>query len=212
MSYPYEVILKFIIIGDAGVGKSCLLHYFTEKRFTSESQHTIGVEFGTKILEVKGKKVKLQIWDTAGQERFRAVCRSYYRGAACTLLVYDITNRESFNHAVTWLSDARNLTSPNTVFMLVGSKCDMNDARAVQTEEAQKFAAENGLLFMETSSKDGTNVEEAFIRNTERVLDAMAESGMEMDPQVKTDAKIYPEGTDGNANPDESSGSGGCSC
>ena len=152
------------------------------------------MEFGTKILDVKGKKVKLQIWDTAGQERFRAVCRSYYRGAACTLLVYDITNRESFNHAVTWLSDARNLTNPNTVFMLVGSKCDMNDARAVQTEEAQKFATENGLLFMETSSKEfvsthpfhvpsfhflflysGTNVEEAFIKNAERVLDTMAE-------------------------------------
>ena len=116
------------------------------------------MEFGTKILEVKGKKVKLQIWDTAGQERFRAVCRSYYRGAACALLVYDVTNRESFNHAINWLTDARGLTSQNTIFMLVGSKCDLEDARAVQTEEASKFASENGLLFMETSSKTFVNL------------------------------------------------------
>ena len=103
------------------------------------------MEFGTKIIEVSGKKIKLQIWDTAGQERFRAVCRSYYRGAMCALLVYDITRRVTFQHLVSWLSDARNLTSTNTIFMLIGSKRDLEKTREVSVEEAQSFAKENGL-------------------------------------------------------------------
>uniref|UniRef100_A0AAX7UWN0 Ras-related protein Rab-14 n=1 Tax=Astatotilapia calliptera TaxID=8154 RepID=A0AAX7UWN0_ASTCA len=112
--YNYSYIFKYIIIGDMGVGKSCLLHQFTEKKFMADCPHTIGVEFGTRIMEVHGQKVKLQIWDTAGQERFRAVTRSYYRGAAGALMVYDITRRSTYNHLSSWLTDARNLTNPNT--------------------------------------------------------------------------------------------------
>ncbi|KPP63714.1 ras-related protein Rab-14-like, partial [Scleropages formosus] len=113
--YNYSYIFKYIIIGDMGVGKSCLLHQFTEKKFMADCPHTIGVEFGTRIIEVSGQKIKLQIWDTAGQERFRAVTRSYYRGAAGALMVYDITRRSTYNHLSSWLTDARNLTNPNTV-------------------------------------------------------------------------------------------------
>eukprot|EP01121_Diplochlamys_sp_Union-15-3_P002192 TRINITY_DN1190_c0_g1_i2.p1 TRINITY_DN1190_c0_g1~~TRINITY_DN1190_c0_g1_i2.p1 ORF type:complete len:125 (+),score=8.82 TRINITY_DN1190_c0_g1_i2:83-457(+) len=114
----YEYIFKYIIIGDMGVGKSCILHQFTEQRFIPDSPNTLGVEFGARVVDVMGKKVKLQIWDTAGQERFRAVTRSYYRGAAGALLVYDITRRSSFLHLTSWLTDARNLTNPHTVIML----------------------------------------------------------------------------------------------
>ena len=137
--YNYSYIFKYIIIGDMGVGKSCLLHQFTEKKFMADCPHTIGkthleyndlffknsfyvlikrhsgVEFGTRIIEVSGQKIKLQIWDTAGQERFRAVTRSYYRGAAGALMVYDVTRRSTYNHLSSWLTDARNLTNPNTV-------------------------------------------------------------------------------------------------
>ena len=81
----------------------------------ADCPHTIGVEFGTRIIEVSGQKIKLQIWDTAGQERFRAVTRSYYRGAAGALMVYDVTRRSTYNHLSSWLTDARNLTNPNTV-------------------------------------------------------------------------------------------------
>lgn len=91
MSETYDFLFKFLVIGNAGTGKSCLLHQFIEKKFKDDSNHTIGVEFGSKIINVGGKYVKLQIWDTAGQERFRSVTRSYYRGAAGALLVYDIT-------------------------------------------------------------------------------------------------------------------------
>eukprot|EP01103_Thecamoeba_quadrilineata_P015932 TRINITY_DN517_c0_g1_i2.p1 TRINITY_DN517_c0_g1~~TRINITY_DN517_c0_g1_i2.p1 ORF type:complete len:207 (-),score=17.22 TRINITY_DN517_c0_g1_i2:76-696(-) len=162
-NFPYEFIFKYIIIGDMGVGKSCLLHKFTENRFIADSPHTIGVEFGTRIVEVMGKKIKLQIWDTAGQERFRAVTRSYYRGAAGALLVYDVTRRATYNHLTSWLTDARHLTNANTVIMLIGNKKDIAQ-REVTYEEAEAFATDNGLIFLECSAKTGENVEEAFLK------------------------------------------------
>eukprot|EP01064_Diplonema_japonicum_P016253 TRINITY_DN24253_c0_g1_i1.p1 TRINITY_DN24253_c0_g1~~TRINITY_DN24253_c0_g1_i1.p1 ORF type:complete len:206 (+),score=43.99 TRINITY_DN24253_c0_g1_i1:52-669(+) len=160
----HAYIFKYIIIGDMGVGKSCLLHHFTDKKFLSDSPHTIGVEFGTRVVDVGDKTIKLQIWDTAGQERFRAVTRSYYRGAAGAVLVYDITRRQTFNHITSWLQDAKNLTNPQTVMMLIGNKQDMEQSREVSYEEAAKFAEEHSLLFHECSAKTGLNVEEAFVK------------------------------------------------
>ncbi|BET00448.1 RAB [Nesidiocoris tenuis] len=151
--YSYSYIFKYIIIGDMGVGKSCLLHQFTEKKFMADCPHTIGVEFGTRIIEVSGQKIKLQIWDTAGQERFRAVTRSYYRGAAGALMVYDITRRSTYNHLSSWLSDTRTLTNPSTVIFLIGNKSDLDGQRDVTYEEAKQFADENGLMFVEASAK-----------------------------------------------------------
>jgi len=176
-NFPYEYIFKYIIIGDMGVGKSCILHQFTDSKFMADSPHTIGVEFGTRIIEVMGKKVKLQIWDTAGQERFRAVTRSYYRGAAGALLVYDITRRSTYNHLTSWLTDARNLTNPNTVIMLIGNKKDLEDKRDVTFEEARAFAEENGLIFLETSAKTGENVEQAFLKTAKLIFNTTQESG-----------------------------------
>jgi len=172
---PYEYIFKYIIIGDMGVGKSCLLHQFTESKFVPDSPHTIGVEFGTRIIEVNSKKIKLQIWDTAGQERFRAVTRSYYRGAAGALLVYDITRRGTYNHLTSWLTDARNLTNPNTVIMLIGNKNDLDDKREVTFEEASAFAQENGLVFLEASAKTGENVEQAFFKTAKTIFQNIQE-------------------------------------
>ncbi|GLH12846.1 hypothetical protein R5R35_006409 [Gryllus longicercus] len=181
MSESYDFLFKFLVIGSAGSGKSCLLHQFIESKFKDESSHTIGVEFGSKIVNVGGKSVKLQIWDTAGQERFRSVTRSYYRGAAGALLVYDITNRESFNALANWLSDARTLASPNIVILLVGNKRDLEDDREVTFLEASRFAQENELMFLETSAKTGENVEEAFLKCSKTIL-AKIETG-ELDPE-----------------------------
>ncbi|KAK2535261.1 Rab14 [Columba livia] len=128
--YNYSYIFKYIII------------------VMADCPHTIGVEFGTRIIEVSGQKIKLQIWDTAGQERFRAVTRSYYRGAAGALMVYDITRRSTYNHLSSWLTDARNLTNPNTVIILIGNKADLEAQRDVTYEEAKQFAEENGVLFL----------------------------------------------------------------
>merc|ERR1712214_167019 len=110
MSYSY--LFKYIIIGDTGVGKSCLLLQFTDKRFQPVHDLTIGVEFGARMINIEGKQIKLQIWDTAGQESFRSITRSYYRGAAGALLVYDITRRDTFNHLTTWLEDRGNIPTP----------------------------------------------------------------------------------------------------
>ncbi|MCQ6473241.1 GTP-binding protein, partial [Vibrio parahaemolyticus] len=134
MAYAY--LFKYIIIGDTGVGKSCLLLQFTDKRFQPVHDLTIGVEFGARMITIDGKQIKLQIWDTAGQERFRAVTRSYYRGAAGALMVYDITRRSTYNHLSSWLTDARNLTNPNTVIILIGNKADLEAQRDVTYEEA----------------------------------------------------------------------------
>ncbi|GFP78738.1 RAS-related protein rabb1c [Phtheirospermum japonicum] len=161
MSYAY--LFKYIIIGDTGVGKSCLLLQFTDKRFQPVHDLTIGVEFGARMITIDNRPIKLQIWDTAGQESFRSITRSYYRGAAGALLVYDITRRETFNHLASWLEDARQHANANMSIMLIGNKCDLAHRRAVSTEEGEQFAKENGLIFMEASAKTAQNPQR-FIR------------------------------------------------
>merc|ERR1712117_120467 len=137
MSYSY--LFKYIIIGDTGVGKSCLLLQFTDKRFQPVHDLTIGVEFGARMINIDQKQIKLQIWDTAGQESFRSITRSYYRGAAGALLVYDITRRDTFNHLTTWLEDARQHSNSNMVIMLIGNKSDLEARRDVKREEGEAF-------------------------------------------------------------------------
>jgi len=158
----YTYLFKFIIIGDEAVGKTCLLLQFTDKRYRTTHQVTVGVEFGSRMVEIAGKLIKLQCWDTAGQDRFRSIVRSYYRGAAGALLVYDITRRDSFEHISQWLQEARANADPELVITLVGNKCDMVAERQVSYEEGHAFAQRNGLHFLETSAVRGQMVDEAF--------------------------------------------------
>jgi len=160
MSYAY--LFKYIIIGDTGVGKSCLLLQFTDKRFQPVHDLTIGVEFGARMITIDGKQVKLQIWATAGQESFRSITRSYYRGAAGALLVYDITRRDTFNHLTTWLEDAKQHSNSNMVIMLIGNKSDLEADRVVSVDEGKGLAEEYGVQFFETSALTGSNVESMF--------------------------------------------------
>lgn len=146
-----------------------MLLQFTDKRFQTTHDLTIGVEFGTCTIDIDTEKIKLQIWDTAGQESFRSITRSYYRDAAGALLVYDITRRESFNHLGQWLEEARENGNPFMTIMLIGNKSDLEHRRAVTKEEGQKFADEHGLVFMETSAKTAANVEGAFIGTAETI-------------------------------------------
>eukprot|EP01038_Epipyxis_sp_PR26KG_P007386 gene7386-10063_t len=173
MSYAY--LFKYIIIGDTGVGKSCLLLQFTDKRFQPVHDLTIGVEFGARLINIDHHQIKLQIWDTAGQESFRSITRSYYRDAAGALLVYDITRRESFNHLSRWLEEARQNGNPNMTIMLIGNKSDLEHRRAVSTKEGELFAQENGLVFLETSAKSAANVETAFIKTAENIYEKIKE-------------------------------------
>ncbi|CAI2733992.1 unnamed protein product [Schistosoma spindalis] len=171
MSYAY--LFKYIIIGDTAVGKSCLLLQFTDQRFQPVYDLTIGVEFGARMVNIGDKQIKLQVWDTAGQESFRSITRSYYRGAAGALLVYDVTRRDTFNHLASWLQDARQHASPNMVITLVGNKCDLDARREVKQEEAEAFARENNLLFLETSAKTGVNVEQAFATTARAIYERL---------------------------------------
>lgn len=210
MSEHYDYLFKFLIIGSAGVGKSCILHHFIENKFKSESSHTIGVEFGSKIVTARGKRAKLQIWDTAGQERFRSVTRSYYRGAAGALLVYDITSRESFNALTNWLTDARTLASPNIVIILVGNKKDLED-REVTYLEASKFAQENELIFLETSAVTGEHIEDTFLQCASSILSKIESS--ELDPDKMGSGIQYGDSTVRGANPSQTGGSSSnCPC
>ena len=182
MSYSY--LFKYIIIGDTGVGKSCLLLQFTDKRFRHDHDLTIGVEFGSRMLSMDQKEIKLQIWDTAGQESFRSITRSYYRGAAGALLVYDITRRDTFSHLSNWLQDARENGNPDMVITLVGNKTDLDSRRTVSFEEGQKFARENNLIFMEASAKSNVMVEEAFESTARSIFNKVKEGSLDISSET----------------------------
>lgn len=164
-----DYVFKMVVIGDSAVGKSQLLSRFSKNEFSADIRATVGVEFQTKTVRIDEKLVKTQIWDTAGQERYRAVTGAYYRGALGALIVYDVTKHPSFDHIPRWLDELRHRADPNVVIMLVGNKCDLEGLRAVPTEAGKKLAEREGLLFLETSALDATNVEKAFHMVLERI-------------------------------------------
>jgi len=165
----FDYLLKYIIIGDAAVGKSNLLLRYVHGQFKPEYQLTIGVEFGAKNIEIGSKIFRIQIWDTAGQENFRSITRAYYKNSVCALVVYDISSRDSFNNVMSWIEDCRN-QSPKTIFIvLVGNKCDLEDKRQVTYEEGKDLADKNELLFFESSAKDGINVDDIFVNSAKEI-------------------------------------------
>ena len=180
----YDFLLKYIIIGDAAVGKSNLLLRFAQNDFKSEYQLTIGVEFGAKNIEIENKKYRLQIWDTAGQENYRSITRAYYKNSVCAILVYDITNRDSFEHISSWIEDCLN-QSPKTVFMvLVGNKSDLDDKRKVTTEEGEQMAKNHNLMFFETSAKTGDNVDKIFEESAKEINRKINEGYYDLESDV----------------------------
>ena len=187
MSTPeinYDYLLKYIIIGDAAVGKSNLLLRFAQDDFKTEYQLTIGVEFGAKNIEINNKKFRLQIWDTAGQENYRSITRAYYKNSVCAILVYDISNRESFDHISNWVEDCT-AQSPKTVFMvLVGNKSDLNEYRQVTFEEGKEMAKKNNMIFFETSAKTGENVEKIFVDSAKEINNKINEGYYDLESDV----------------------------
>lgn len=159
----YDYLFKLLLIGDSGVGKSCLLLRFADDTYTESYISTIGVDFKIRTIELDGKTIKLQIWDTAGQERFRTITSSYYRGAHGIIVVYDITDAESFNNVKQWLSEIERFACEGVNKLLVGNKSDLVQKRAVSTEQAQQLASTLSIPFLETSAKNATNVEKAFL-------------------------------------------------
>ena len=173
----YDMQVKLLMIGDSGVGKTCLLLRYANDSFSPTFITTIGIDFKIKNVEVDGKRIKLQIWDTAGQERFRTITTSYFRGAQGILLVYDVTDRRSFESIRNWISQIQQHADVHVNKILVGNKCDMLDEKVVSTEEGQKLAKEFGVDFFECSAKNDINVEQSFLQVARAVKDRLLKDG-----------------------------------
>ena len=195
---PYDHLVKLLLVGDSGVGKSSLLMRFVADKF-EEVSPTIGVDFKLKYVDVHGKKLKLTVWDTAGQERFRTLTSSYYRGAQGVIFVYDITSEETFeNLRDVWRKEVELYsTIENAVKIVIGNKVDKEADRAISREKGVAFAKEFGCLFLECSAKTNRSVQEAFDELVKGILEApglLSELGTD-DPAVKLGA--YGESTSG---------------
>lgn len=160
-TFEYDYLFKLLLIGDSGVGKTSLMLRFVDDDFKGDQLSTIGVDFSIRTIELEGKTAKLQIWDTAGQERFRTIASSYYRGAHGIVVVYDVTNAESFHNVQHWLQEIDQYSRENVPKLLVGNKSDAE--RAVSTEQGKELADSLGLDFLETSAKTNATVDRAFL-------------------------------------------------
>lgn len=181
MNSEYDYLFKLLLIGNSGVGKSCLLLRFSDDTYSNDYISTIGVDFKIKTVELDGKTVKLQIWDTAGQERFRTITSSYYRGSHGIIIVYDVTDQESFNGVNMWLQEIDRYATSSVLKLLVGNKCDLTDKRVVEYDVAKEFADANNMPFLETSALDSTNVEEAFLTMAREIKESMAKQKLASD-------------------------------
>jgi len=160
----FELNFKIIIIGDSGVGKSCLSLRATKNIFESLYSPTIGFEFLTIFIKVDDKPIKLQIWDTCGQEVYRSLISSFYNNSSLAILVYAIDNEDSFSNLEFWLNELRTKGNPDINIFLIGNKADLENNRKITKEMAQEFAENNKIkLFLETSAKTGFNARNIFI-------------------------------------------------
>jgi len=154
---------KLVLLGDTAVGKSCLVVRFVRDEFFEFQEPTIGAAFLTQTVTLDDSTVKFEIWDTAGQERYRSLAPMYYRGAAAAIVVYDITNPDSFTGAKSWVKELQRRGDPNVVIALAGNKADLESRRKVEFEEANTYAEDNGILHLETSAKNADNVRDLFV-------------------------------------------------
>ena len=165
-----ECVYKVLLLGDSTVGKTCFLMKYTDKTFQDIHMATIGLDYRLRSMKLKsGKSIKLQIWDTAGQDRFRAITKNYYKGSHGIILIYDITNTQSFENVKTWVNQIREEASSNVIIYIAGNKVDMEDERKVDRDDGEKLAEELGFPFVETSAKNGININETFEYLVERI-------------------------------------------
>ena len=165
----YDFIMKLILVGDSAVGKTNILSKYLKNYFDPDSKATVGVEFGTKNIQIEDKIIKVQIWDTAGQERYRSVTSTYYKGAKGAFIVYDITRKATFESIDKWIEDLKNNGEEDMIIYLVGNKSDLNDMREVEKDEAMTISEKYNMAFSETSALHGDNIHKIFQDLMEKV-------------------------------------------
>lgn len=183
-----EHVFKTLIIGDSSVGKSNLLLRFSDNIFHDTFLPTIGVDFKIKSVNVYDKSIKLNIWDTAGQDRFKTITQAYYKGAHGIVVVFDLTERNSFEHVQNWFQEIKKNAGETVVKILVGNKVDLQESRAVQKSEGEALARSLGVLYVETSAKTGENVDSVFMNLSKQIYDALPEN--EKNPGKQQGASI----------------------
>ncbi|KAG7914363.1 hypothetical protein KL925_004594 [Ogataea polymorpha] len=167
----FDKTMKLLLVGDSGVGKSCLLLRFVDDKFNPSFITTIGIDFKIKTIELNGSKIKLQVWDTAGQERFRTITTAYYRGAMGIIIVYDVCDENSFESVKKWYQTVNQHAKDEAQLFLVGNKCDDTESRQVSEKQGELLAEELNVPFMEASAKSGLNVNEVFYKLASLILE-----------------------------------------
>ena len=156
-----QIVLKLLLLGDSSVGKTSILLEYISNKFDESSISTVGVDYMDKIIDYNKFKIKLQIWDTSGEEKFRTITKNFYRNADGLLVVFDLTKKESYDHIKSWINEAKE-NNDKLKTILIGNKLDLKDERIVAIDVAKQFAEKNNLKYIETSAKDGTNINESF--------------------------------------------------
>ena len=156
-----QIVLKLLLLGDSSVGKTSILNKYISNKFDESSISTVGVDYMDKIIDYNKFKIKLQIWDTSGEEKFRTITKNFYRNADGLLVVFDLTKKESYDHIRSWINEAKE-NNDKLKTILIGNKLDLKDERIVAIDVAKQFAEKNNLKYIETSAKDGTNINESF--------------------------------------------------
>ena len=156
-----QIVLKLLLLGDSSVGKTSILNNYISNKFDESSISTVGVDYMDKIIDYNKFKIKLQIWDTSGEEKFRTITKNFYRNADGLLVVFDLTKKESYDHIKSWINEAKE-NNDKLKTILIGNKLDLKDERIVAIDVAKQFAEKNNLKYIETSAKDGTNINESF--------------------------------------------------
>uniref|UniRef100_A0A8C1S7N4 Ras-related protein Rab-3 n=1 Tax=Cyprinus carpio TaxID=7962 RepID=A0A8C1S7N4_CYPCA len=180
----FDYMFKILIIGNSSVGKTSFLFRYADDSFTPAFVSTVGIDFKVKTIYRNDKRIKLQIWDTAGQERYRTITTAYYRGAMGFILMYDITNQDSFNAVQDWSTQIKTYSWDNAQVVLVGNKCDMEDERVVASERGRQLSDQLGFEFFEASAKDNINVKQTFERLVDIICERMSENLESGDPSV----------------------------
>ena len=184
-SEDYEFIFKVLLLGNSNVGKSSIFLRFVDDIWNDTFVTTIGVDFKIKTFDIDEKKIKMQIWDTAGQERFKNIIASYYRGAHGILLLYDVTDRDSFKNLNNWLIEIEKNANKNVLKILIGNKTDLEDKRVISYNQGKEFADNYGLKFIETSAKKNININEAFETLGRELMKASGEKKITKQPPNK---------------------------